>query len=143
MFKQIILLGLGFIWSITLVAAESEVYLEAERYYYEEPGLMDKESAPLFVNIGTRSYDTLEIVAARSFYNLRLGYGLTDYSGSGATSGDPTYRLQGEAGLIRSQGNIRIFGGFGYRWVCLLVDLPIPSSQISISLWRLWSSYAS
>ena len=43
--KQIALLGLGSVWSITLMASESETYIEAEHYYYEEPGLMDKESA--------------------------------------------------------------------------------------------------
>ena len=115
--KQIALLGLGSVWSITLMASESETYIEAEHYYYEEPGLMDKESAPLFVNVGTRSYETLENETTALFYNLRLGYGLTDYKGSGTTSGDPTYRLQGEVGLISPHGNIRIFGGFGYRWL--------------------------
>ena len=115
--KQIALLGLGSVWSITLMASESETYIEAEHYYYEEPGLMDKESAPLFVNVGTRSYETLENETTALFYNLRLGYGLTDYKGSGTTSGDPTYRFQGEVGLISPHGNIRIFGGFGYRWL--------------------------
>ena len=52
--KKIALLGLGSICSITLMASESETYIEAEHYYYQEPGLMDKESAPLFVNAGTR-----------------------------------------------------------------------------------------
>ena len=99
------------------LATEPQKYYEIENYYYEEPGLMDKTSAPLFFGGGLRSYAIDKKAAPSFFYNMRVGYGRTDYSGTGTTADDPTYRFQGEGGLIVQYGTMKVFGGLGYRWL--------------------------
>ena len=98
-------------WSVLLcgnvLATEPQKYYEIENYYYEEPGLMDKTAAPLFFNGGLRSYVIDKKAPSSFFYNMRVGYGQTDYSGTGTTTGDPTYRFQGESGLIVQYGTMK------------------------------------
>lgn len=108
---------LSVLVSGSVLATEPQKYYEIEHYYYEEPGLMDKTSAPLFFGGGVRSYLIDKKSPSSFFYNMRVGYGQTDYSGTGTTTGDPTYRFQGEGGLIVQYGTMKVLGGLGYRWL--------------------------
>ena len=113
---KIFLTALSVLLCGNVLATEPQKYFEIENYY-EEPGLMDKTSAPLFFGGGLRSYAIDKKAAPSFFYNMRVGYGRTDYSGTGTTADDPTYRFQGEGGLIVQYGTMKVFWGLGYRWL--------------------------
>ena len=84
----------------------------------KKPGLMDKTAAPLFFNEGFKILcNRQKSPFFHHFLQYTVGYGQTDYSGTGTTTGDPTYRFQGESGLIVQYGTMKVFGGLGYRWL--------------------------
>ena len=90
-------------------------YLQISSYDYVEPNLMSKTAIIPFIGLG---YDfNFQLLNNSLDFNIESQFGLTDYSGTGATKGDQTLIVLTQLQRTWRYDDIVLSAGLGYRFL--------------------------